>query len=46
MSSPAGELKAMRTPLLLDGVRPPIRSGPRRLGEDTEAILGRRAPVD
>lgn len=40
MSSPAGELRAMRTPLLVDGVRPPIRSGPRRLGEDNLEILG------
>ena len=39
MSSPAGELKAMRTPLLLDGVRPPIRRGPRRLGEDTDELF-------
>jgi crotonobetainyl-CoA:carnitine CoA-transferase CaiB-like acyl-CoA transferase len=39
MSSPAGQLKAMKTPLLLDGVRPAIRSGPRRLGEDTEELF-------
>lgn len=42
MTTPAGELRTMRSPLLLDGVRLPIRSGPRRLGEDTEEILGRR----
>lgn len=41
MASPAGELRTMRSPLLLDGVRLPIRSGPRRLGEDTEEIFGR-----
>lgn len=40
MSSPAGELRTMRSPLVIDGVRLPIRSGPRRLGEDTEAIFG------
>ena len=40
MSSPAGELRAMRTPLLVNGVRPPIRSGPRRLGEDNLELLG------
>lgn len=40
MSSPAGELRAMRTPLVLDGVRPPIRRGPRRMGEDTKEIFG------
>jgi crotonobetainyl-CoA:carnitine CoA-transferase CaiB-like acyl-CoA transferase len=40
MSSPGGELKAMRTPLLIDGVRPGIRRGPRRLGEDNEEIFG------
>jgi crotonobetainyl-CoA:carnitine CoA-transferase CaiB-like acyl-CoA transferase len=35
MSTPYGETRAMRTPLLIDGVRPPLRRGPRRLGEDT-----------
>ena len=40
MSTPSGPTLAMRTPLLIDGVRPPIRSGPRRLGEDTGQILG------
>lgn len=38
MSTPAGETRAMRTPLIVDGVRPPIRRGPRRLGEDTAEI--------
>jgi crotonobetainyl-CoA:carnitine CoA-transferase CaiB-like acyl-CoA transferase len=40
MSSPGGELMAMRTTLLLDGVRPPLRKGPRQLGEDTDAVRG------
>ncbi|MDE3064071.1 MAG: CoA transferase [Acidobacteriota bacterium] len=40
MSTPAGPTRAMRTPLVIDGVRPPIRSGPRRWGEDTHAIFG------
>lgn len=40
MSSPGGALQAMRTPLLLDGVRPAIRRGPRRLGEDTDSVFG------
>ncbi len=35
MSTPAGETVSMRTPLVIDGVRPTIRRGPRRLGEDT-----------
>ena len=39
MSSPAGPLTTMRTPLLIDGVRPSIRGGPRRQGEDTESIF-------
>jgi crotonobetainyl-CoA:carnitine CoA-transferase CaiB-like acyl-CoA transferase len=39
MSTPAGETTAMRTPLLIDGVRPPIRRGPRRLGEDTAELF-------
>ncbi len=39
MDSPGGELRTMRSPLTIDGVRPPIRSGPRRLGEDSGQIL-------
>jgi crotonobetainyl-CoA:carnitine CoA-transferase CaiB-like acyl-CoA transferase len=39
MGTPYGETSAMRTPLLIDGVRPEIRSGPRRLGEDTLEIF-------
>jgi crotonobetainyl-CoA:carnitine CoA-transferase CaiB-like acyl-CoA transferase len=40
MHTPGGETLAMRTPLLIDGVRPPIRRGPRRLGEDSDAVFG------
>ncbi|HEY5438902.1 MAG TPA: CoA transferase [Acidimicrobiales bacterium] len=40
MSTPAGEVVAMRTPLVLDSVRPSIRRGPRRMGEDNEEIFG------
>jgi crotonobetainyl-CoA:carnitine CoA-transferase CaiB-like acyl-CoA transferase len=40
MSTPAGDTTAMRTPLLVDGVRPVIRRGPRRMGEDTQEIFG------
>jgi hypothetical protein len=29
----------MKTPLRIDGVRPTIRRGPRRLGEDTKEIF-------
>jgi crotonobetainyl-CoA:carnitine CoA-transferase CaiB-like acyl-CoA transferase len=41
MSTPAGETTAMRTPLLIDGVRPSIRRGPRGLGEDTGDVFER-----
>ncbi len=41
MDAPGGTTRAMRTPLLIDGRRPVIRRGPRQLGEDTEALLGR-----
>ena len=40
MATPGGEVLAMRTPLVIDGTRPTIRRGPRRLGEDTEEIFG------
>lgn len=46
MSSPAGELRAMKTPLVLDGLRPPIRRGPRTLGEDTDELFGRAVEPD
>jgi crotonobetainyl-CoA:carnitine CoA-transferase CaiB-like acyl-CoA transferase len=39
MSSPAGELTTMRTPLLVDGQRPYVRRGPRALGQDTREIF-------
>jgi crotonobetainyl-CoA:carnitine CoA-transferase CaiB-like acyl-CoA transferase len=39
MTTPGGETTAMRTPLLIDGVRPDIRRGPRGLGEDTAEIF-------
>jgi crotonobetainyl-CoA:carnitine CoA-transferase CaiB-like acyl-CoA transferase len=41
MSSPAGETRAMRLPLRLDGVRPGIRRGPRAFGEDTDELFAR-----
>ncbi len=40
MSTPNGDTTAMRTPLLIDGVRPPIRRGPRRQGEDSKDVFG------
>ena len=39
MSAPGGMTRAMKTPLRIDGVRPTIRRGPRRLGEDTKEIF-------
>jgi crotonobetainyl-CoA:carnitine CoA-transferase CaiB-like acyl-CoA transferase len=41
METPGGATLAMRTPLLVDGVRPALRRGPRRLGEDTDELFGR-----
>lgn len=40
MSTPAGPVATMRSPLRVDGERLAIRSGPRRQGEDTAQILG------
>lgn len=40
MDSPAGPTTAMRTPLVIDGQRPAIRRGPRRLGEDSDQVFG------
>jgi crotonobetainyl-CoA:carnitine CoA-transferase CaiB-like acyl-CoA transferase len=40
MSSSAGALATMRTPLVIDGVRPQVRRGPRSLGEDNDEIFG------
>jgi crotonobetainyl-CoA:carnitine CoA-transferase CaiB-like acyl-CoA transferase len=39
METPGGETRAMRTPLRIDTVRPPIRRGPRTMGADTEELL-------
>ncbi len=39
MDAPGGRTRTMRSPLLIDGVRPPIRRGPRRLGEDRDEIF-------
>jgi crotonobetainyl-CoA:carnitine CoA-transferase CaiB-like acyl-CoA transferase len=36
--APAGEMSMLRSPLRIDGRRPPIRRGPRRLGEDDEEL--------
>jgi len=40
MGTPAGEVSTMRTPLVIDGVRPIVRRGPRRMGEDSKEIFG------
>lgn len=34
--APAGRVTMVRSPLRVDGVRPPLRSGPRRFGQDNE----------
>ncbi len=39
MDTPGGEVAAMRTPLVIDGTRPTIRRGPRRLGEDSHDVF-------
>ena len=39
MDTPGGATTAMRTPLVIDGVRPAIRRGPRRLGEDNADVF-------
>lgn len=36
--APAGSLRMIRSPLLIDGARPPLRRGPRRLGDDNDQI--------
>jgi crotonobetainyl-CoA:carnitine CoA-transferase CaiB-like acyl-CoA transferase len=41
MSTPAGDVSTMRTPLLIDGTRPHVRRGPRRMGDDNDEIFGR-----
>ena len=40
MSTPAGPVRAMRTPLLIDGLRPEIRRGPRLMGDDSREVFG------
>ncbi len=40
MSVPGGVVRAMRSPLRIDGKRPAIRRGPRSLGEDSPELLG------
>jgi crotonobetainyl-CoA:carnitine CoA-transferase CaiB-like acyl-CoA transferase len=40
MSTPAGDVAAMNTPLVIDGTRPYVRRGPRRFAEDTDEIFG------
>jgi glutaryl-CoA transferase len=40
METPAGEVSTMRSPLVIDGRRAPIRRGPRRLGEDSDEVYG------
>jgi crotonobetainyl-CoA:carnitine CoA-transferase CaiB-like acyl-CoA transferase len=40
MDTPGGEVSTMRTPLVIDGARPAVRRGPRRLGEDSDEIFG------
>jgi crotonobetainyl-CoA:carnitine CoA-transferase CaiB-like acyl-CoA transferase len=38
--SPGGPLRVVSTPLRIDGVRPPVRRGPRSLGEDQTELMG------
>jgi crotonobetainyl-CoA:carnitine CoA-transferase CaiB-like acyl-CoA transferase len=40
MDTPGGEVSTMRTPLVIDGARPNVRRGPRRIGEDSAEIFG------
>jgi crotonobetainyl-CoA:carnitine CoA-transferase CaiB-like acyl-CoA transferase len=40
MDTPGGEVSTMRTPLVIDGARPKVRRGPRRMGEDSVEIFG------
>ena len=35
---PAGELATLKSPLRIDGIRPDIRTAPRRLGQDNEVL--------
>jgi crotonobetainyl-CoA:carnitine CoA-transferase CaiB-like acyl-CoA transferase len=40
MSTPGGEVSTMRSPLVIDGARPTVRRGPRKMGEDSVEIFG------
>jgi crotonobetainyl-CoA:carnitine CoA-transferase CaiB-like acyl-CoA transferase len=40
MHTPVGEVATMQTPLVIDGTRPNVRKGPRRLDEDSDEIFG------
>ena len=40
MPTPAGPVRAMRTPLRIDGRRPAIRRGPRLMNDDARDIFG------
>ena len=40
VDSSFGKFRTMKSPLLVDGVRPDIRRGPRQLGEDNDDLLG------
>ena len=44
--APGGEIHTMASPLRIDGRRPPVRSGPRRLGQDTAELLGPTTPEE
>ena len=39
MPTPQGMVRTMRSPLRVDGVRPALRSGPRRLGADNPELM-------
>ena len=39
MDTPNGRVMAMRSPLKIDGIRPPIRTGPRELGQDNSELF-------
>ncbi len=39
MDTPAGPTRVMRSPLVIEGHRPPIRRGPRTMGEDNDEVF-------
>ena len=45
MDSAHGPVKTMRCPLRIAGVRPGVRSGPRRQGQDTAELMGGELPT-